>query len=124
MRSNERDNFRGKGQVRGSYRGKHKDNGRKKGGRQMNPIDRNTGEIFRSSIFKNIFHIVRDCPDLESGFPKDKFREPWFNIIHEKGNIENIDSKLLISWKRDLTESNRVFILQNQTNDKKIKERW
>ena len=26
MRSNERDNFRGKGQVRGSHRGKYKDN--------------------------------------------------------------------------------------------------
>ena len=50
--------------------------------------------------------------------------QDWFNIIHKKGNIENIDSKLLISWKRDLTESNRVFILQNQTNEKKIKERW
>ena len=43
MRSNERDNFRGKGQVRGSYRGKYKDNGRKRDGRQMNPIDTNTG---------------------------------------------------------------------------------
>ena len=69
MRSNERDNFRGKGQVRRSYRGKYKDNGRKRDGRQMNPIDTNTGEIFRCNICKNIFHF---CPDLESGFPKKK----------------------------------------------------
>ena len=33
MRSNEGDNFRGNGQVRGSYRGKYKDNVRKRGER-------------------------------------------------------------------------------------------
>ena len=26
------------------------------------------------------------------------------------------------TWKRDLTESDRVFILQNNTNEKQIKE--
>ena len=37
MRSNERDNFKGKGQVTGSYRGKYKDNVRNRGERQKNP---------------------------------------------------------------------------------------
>ena len=47
MTSNDRDNFRGKGQVKCSYRGKYKDNERKRGERQKVPIDRNTGEILR-----------------------------------------------------------------------------
>ena len=34
MRSNERDNLRGKDQVRGSNSGKYKDNGKKRGERQ------------------------------------------------------------------------------------------
>ena len=37
MRSNERDNFRGKVQVRCSYRGKYKDNVRRSSERQKNP---------------------------------------------------------------------------------------
>ena len=70
FRSNKRYNFRGKGQVRGSYRGKCKDNVRKRGEKQ-NPIDRNTGEILRCDIFRSIFYFVWDCPDV-SGFPKKK----------------------------------------------------
>ena len=46
----------------------------------------------------------------------------WFNIIDEKGNIENIDWRSIKLWRRDLTESDRVFILQNKTNEKEIKE--
>ena len=45
-----------------------------------------------------------------------------FNIIDEKGNIENIDWRSIKLWRRDLTESDRVFILQNKTNEKEIKE--
>ena len=70
MRSNEIDNFRGKSQVRGSYRGKYKDNVEKRGEEQKRPINRNTGEILRCSICDIIFHFVRDCPDYVSGFPK------------------------------------------------------
>ena len=44
------------------------------------------------------------------------------NIVDEKGNIENIDWKSMKQWKRDLTDSDRVFILQNNTNVKEIKE--
>ena len=33
-----KDNFIGKGQVRGSYRGRYKDNGRKRGERQKKPL--------------------------------------------------------------------------------------
>ena len=46
----------------------------------------------------------------------------WLNIADEKGNIENIDWKSIKLWKRDLTESRRVFILQSNTNGKEIKE--
>ena len=46
----------------------------------------------------------------------------WLNVADEKGNIENIDWKSIKLWKRDLTESSRVFILQNNTNGKEIKE--
>ena len=46
----------------------------------------------------------------------------WFNIIDEKGNIENIDWRSIKLWRRDLTGSDRVFILQNKTNEKEIKE--
>ena len=73
LRSNERDNFRGKGQVREVHvevnirimwekgvKGKKK------------PINRNTGEILRCNICESIFHFVRDCPDYVSGFPKKK----------------------------------------------------
>ena len=45
----------------------------------------------------------------------------WFHIVDKKGNIENIDWKSKTLWKRDLTESERVFILQSNTNEKKIK---
>ena len=38
MRSNERDNFSGKGQVRGLYRDRYKDNGRKRGEMQEAPV--------------------------------------------------------------------------------------
>ena len=44
------------------------------------------------------------------------------NIVDEKGNIENIDWKSIKSWKRDLTESDRILILRNNTNEKQIKE--
>ena len=70
MRNNKIDNIRGKGQVRGSYRGEFKDNGRKSGERQKNQIDRNTGEILRCKICGSIFHFVRDCPGYVSEFPK------------------------------------------------------
>ena len=56
--------------MRGSYRGKCKDNVRKRGEKQ-NPIDRNTGEILRCDICRSIFYFVWDCPDV-SGFPKKK----------------------------------------------------
>ena len=46
----------------------------------------------------------------------------WLNVADEKGNIENIDWKSIKLWKRDLTESSRVFILQNNKNGKEIKE--
>ena len=46
----------------------------------------------------------------------------WLNVADEKGNIENIDWKSIKLWKRDLTESRRVFILQSNTNGKEIKE--
>ena len=46
----------------------------------------------------------------------------WFNIIDEKGNIENIDWRSIKLWRRDLTGSDRVFILQNKTNEKEVKE--
>ena len=38
MRSNERDTFIDKGQVRGSYRGKYKDNVRERGERQKKTL--------------------------------------------------------------------------------------
>ena len=41
-------------------RGEFKDNERKSGGRQKNPIDRNTGEILKCNICGSIFHSVRD----------------------------------------------------------------
>ena len=44
------------------------------------------------------------------------------NIVDEKGNIENIDWKSIKLWKRDLTESDRILILRNNTNEKQIKE--
>ena len=44
------------------------------------------------------------------------------NIVDEKENIENIDWKSIKSWKRDLTESDRILILRNNTNEKQIKE--
>ena len=72
MRSNERDNFKGKGQVTGSYRGKYKDNVRNRGERQKKPINRNTGEILRCKICESISHFVRYCPDYVSGFTKKK----------------------------------------------------
>ena len=50
---------------------------------------------------------------------KDK---DWLNIVNEKGNIENIDWKSIKLWKMDLTGSNRVFILQNNTTETEIKE--
>ena len=39
-----------------------------------------------------------------------------------KKEIENNDWKSIKSWKRNLTESDRVFILRNNTNEKEIKE--
>ena len=48
--------------------------------------------------------------------------EDWLNIIDEKENIENIYWKSIKAWKRDLTQSDIVFILQNNTNEKEIKE--
>ena len=91
MRSNERDNFRGKGQTRDSYRGKYKDNGRKRGERQKKPIERNTGEILMCNICESIFHFVRDCPDYVSGFPKKKneiklqyYTEKVFHTLSEE----------------------------------------
>ena len=59
MRNNKIDNIRGKGQVRGSHRGEFKDNERKSGERQKNPIDSNTEEILRCNICGSIFHIIR-----------------------------------------------------------------
>ena len=44
------------------------------------------------------------------------------NIVDEKGNIENIDWKSIKLSKRDLTESDRILILRNNTNEKQIKE--
>ena len=91
MTSNDRDNFRGKGPVKCSYRGKYKDNERKMGERQKIPIDRNTGEILRCNICKSIFHFVRDCLDYVSGFPKKKneiklqyYMEEFFHTLSEK----------------------------------------
>ena len=46
----------------------------------------------------------------------------WLNIVDGEGNIENIDWKSIKSWKRDLTESDRVFNLKNNANEKEIKE--
>ena len=45
-----------------------------------------------------------------AGKQTGKYKD-WLNIIDEKGNIENIDWKSIKLWKKDLTESNRVFIL-------------
>ena len=45
--------------------------------------------------------------------------EDWLNIIDEKENIENIYWKSIKAWKRALTQSD---ILQNNTNEKEIKE--
>ena len=95
MRSNERDNFKGKGQVRGSYRDKYK-----RGEKQKNPIDRNTGEILRCSICESIFHYVRDCPDYMSGFPKKKneiklqyYAEEVFHTLNKEAtNMAVLDS--------------------------------
>ena len=39
-----------------------------------------------------------------------------------KKETENIEWKSIKSWKRDLAEPDRVFILQNKTNEKEIKE--
>ena len=39
-----------------------------------------------------------------------------------KKETKNIDWKSIKSWKIDLTEFDRVFILQNNTNEKEIKE--
>ena len=100
MRSNERDHFRGKVQVRGSYRRKYKGNGRKRGERQKNLIDRNTGEILRCNICKDIFYFVRDCPDYVSGFPKKKneiklqyyLEEVFHTLSEETANMAVLDS--------------------------------
>ena len=49
----------------------------------------------------------------------------WLKIIDEKGNIENISWKSIKSWKRDLIESDRVFILRNNTNEEiKKQKQW
>ena len=100
MRSDGRDNFRGKGQVRGSYRGKYEDNGRKRGERQKNSINRNTGEILRCNMCESIFYFVRDCPDYVSGFPEKKneiklqyYMEEVFHTLNEEtANIAALDS--------------------------------
>ena len=53
-----------------------------------------------------------ECRTIHSraGKQTGKYND-WLNIIDEKGNIENIDWKSIKLWKKDLTESNRVFIL-------------
>ena len=102
LRSNERDNFRGKGQVREVHvevnirimwekgvKGKKK------------PINRNTGEILRCNICESIFHFVRDCPDYVSGFPKKKneiklqyyMEEVFHTLSQETANMAVLDSE-------------------------------
>ena len=102
LRSNERDNFRGKGQVREVHvevnirimwekgvKGKKK------------PINRNTGEILRCNICESIFHFVRDCPDYVSGFPKKKneiklqyyIEEVFHTLSQETANMAVLDSE-------------------------------
>ena len=102
LRSNERDNFRGKGQVREVHvevnirimwekgvKGKKK------------PINRNTGEILRCNICESIFHFVRDCPDYVSGFPKKKneiklqyyMEEVFHTLSQETVNMAVLDSE-------------------------------
>ena len=56
-----------------------------------------------------------------AGKQKGKYNN-WLNIVDGEGNIENIDWKSIKSWKRDLTESDRVFNLKNNANEKEIKE--
>ena len=94
-----KDNFIGKGQVRGSHRGKYKDKGRKRGERQKK-TGRNTGEILRGNICESIFHFVRDCPDYVSGYPKKKneinlqyyTKEVFHSLSEETANMAVLDS--------------------------------
>ena len=102
LRSNERDNVRGKGQVREVHvevnirimwekgvKGKKK------------PTNRNTGEILRCNICESIFHFVRDCPDYVSGFPKKKneiklqyyIEEVFHTLSQETANMAVLDSE-------------------------------
>ena len=95
MRSNERDNLREVHiEVNIKIMGEKGVKGKK------NPIDRNTGEILRCNICKDIFHFVRDCPDYMSGFPKKKneiklqyyLEEVFHTLSEETANMAVLDS--------------------------------
>ena len=49
-----------------------------------------------------------------TGKQTDKYKY-WLDIINEK-------RQSIKSWKRDLTESDRLFVLRNNTNEKEIQE--
>ena len=55
----ERENWRGRGQIRGSLRSRYREN-------ELYPLDKN-GEQLRCNICESIYHFVRDCPDYAPG---------------------------------------------------------
>ena len=76
------------------------------------------------SVFDREGRNQWECRTIHSKAGKQMNKsKDWLNIIDTKGNIEYTDLKLVKSWKRDLTESDSVFILQNNANEKaKVKE--
>ena len=58
----ERENWRGRGQMRGSLRSRYRENERSRGEKKKDPLDKN-GEQLRCNICESIYHFVRDCPD-------------------------------------------------------------
>ena len=133
LRSNERDNFRGKGQVGGVHvevnirimwekgvKGKKK------------PINRNTGEILRCNICESIFHFVRDCPDYVSVFPKKKnevklqYTEKVFHTLSEETAImavldsectKTVCRKKWLSWYLELLlEDDKKQVIEGKSD--------
>ena len=62
----ERENWRGRVQMRGSLRSRYRENEKSRGGKKKNPLDKN-GEQLSCNICESIYHSVRDCPDHAPG---------------------------------------------------------